>query len=47
MRAIAWLCLLLAGQALCAAQRILEFRSDVLVLADGWIEVRETITVMA
>ena len=47
MRAIAWLCLLLAGHAVCADERILEFHSDVLVRADGWIEVRETITVMA
>ncbi|MBT8099390.1 MAG: DUF2207 domain-containing protein, partial [Gammaproteobacteria bacterium] len=44
-----WLaaCLLLVACQTVADERILEFRSDVLVMPDGWIEVTETISVRA
>ena len=46
MRRLLWLCLLLPLEA-AADERILSFDSDILVRADGWIEVRETIRVRA
>ena len=41
------LCLLLLPLAALGEERILEFRSDILVIEDGWIEVTETIRVQA
>ena len=46
MRRLAWLWLLLPLAAT-ANERILSFDSDILIKADGWIEVRETIRVRA
>ena len=40
-------CLLLLPLAAAADERILDFHSDILVMADGWIEVTETIRVRA
>ena len=41
------LCLLLLPLAALGEERILEFRSNILVIEDGWIEVTETIRVQA
>ncbi len=46
MRRLAWLLLFLPLFAT-ADERILQFHSEILVEADGWIEVRETIRVQA
>jgi uncharacterized membrane protein YgcG len=47
MRRIAVFLLLFVAFASSADERILEFRSEILILQDGWIEVSETIRVRA
>lgn len=47
MRRLTIFLLLLLSIAAAADERILDFRSDILVLQDGWIEVTESITVRA
>ena len=46
MKRLLFLCLLLPAATL-ADERILDFRSDIIVMHDGWIQVTETITVQA